>query len=56
MILGSDHILPSNYVKNIIAHMDQNKDIAICLDRLRMKKVKFQEDQVGLLEVISGKQ
>src|SRR4029079_14696425 len=35
MILGSDHILPSNYVKTIIAHMDQNKDIAICSGQIK---------------------
>jgi glycosyltransferase involved in cell wall biosynthesis len=40
MILGSDHILPSNYVKNIIAHMDQNKDIAICSGQIKNEKSK----------------
>lgn len=30
MILGADHILPSNYMSLILEHMDKNTEIAIC--------------------------
>jgi glycosyltransferase involved in cell wall biosynthesis len=38
MILGSDHILPSNYVSKIVDHMDNNKDIAICSGQISGEK------------------
>ena len=40
MILGSDHILPSNYIKTIIDHMDHNRDIAICSGQIKGEKSK----------------
>ena len=40
MILGSDHILPSNYIKTIIDHMDHNRDIAICSGQIKNEKSK----------------
>lgn len=38
MILGSDHILPSHYIRKIVDHMDNNKDIAICSGQIRGEK------------------
>ncbi len=38
MILGSDHILPSNYIRKIVDHMDNNKDIAICSGQISGEK------------------
>lgn len=40
MILGSDHILPSNYIKKIVDHMDHNRDIAICSGQIKGEKSK----------------
>ena len=38
MILGSDHILPSHYIKKIVDLMDHNKDIAICSGQINGEK------------------
>ena len=40
MILGSDHILPSNYITKIVDHMDHNRDIAICSGQIKDEKSK----------------
>lgn len=40
MILGSDHILPSNYIRKIVDHMDHNRDIAICSGQIKGEKSK----------------
>lgn len=40
MILGSDHVLPSNYIRKIINHMDHNSDIAICSGQIKDEKSK----------------
>ena len=38
MILGSDHILPPNYISKIIDFMDKNKEIAICSGQISGEK------------------
>lgn len=38
MILGSDHILPSHYIRKIVDYMDNNKDIAICSGQISGEK------------------
>jgi glycosyltransferase involved in cell wall biosynthesis len=38
MILGSDHILPSNYISKIVDHMNENRDIAICSGQISGEK------------------
>jgi glycosyltransferase involved in cell wall biosynthesis len=40
MILGSDHILPSNYIRKIVDHLDHNRDIAICSGQIKGEKSK----------------
>ncbi len=40
MILGSDHILPSNYIRKIVDQMDDNRDIAICSGQIKGEKSK----------------
>lgn len=40
MILGSDHILPSNYIRKIVDHMDHNRAIAICSGQIKGEKSK----------------
>lgn len=40
MILGSDHILPSNYIRKIVDQMDENRDIAICSGQIKGEKSK----------------
>jgi glycosyltransferase involved in cell wall biosynthesis len=40
MILGSDHILPSNYIRKILDYMDHNSDIAICSGQIKNEKSK----------------
>jgi glycosyltransferase involved in cell wall biosynthesis len=40
MILGSDHILPSNYIRKIVDHMDHNRNIAICSGQIKDEKSK----------------
>ncbi len=40
MILGSDHILPSNYIRKIVDLMDENRDIAICSGQIKGEKSK----------------
>ncbi|HKO40978.1 MAG TPA: glycosyltransferase family A protein [Nitrososphaeraceae archaeon] len=40
MILGSDHILPSNYIRKILDYMDHNRDIAICSGQIKNEKSK----------------
>ncbi len=38
MILGSDHILPSHYIRKIVDYMDNYKDIAICSGQISGEK------------------
>ena len=38
MILGSDHILPPNYIKRVIEYMDNNTDVAICSGQISGEK------------------
>jgi glycosyltransferase involved in cell wall biosynthesis len=38
MILGSDHILTSNYITKIVDFMDHNKEIAICSGQISGEK------------------
>jgi glycosyltransferase involved in cell wall biosynthesis len=40
MILGSDHILPSNYIRKIVDHMDHNRNVAICSGQIKDEKSK----------------
>jgi glycosyltransferase involved in cell wall biosynthesis len=40
MILGSDHILPSNYIRKIVDHMDHNRNVAICSGEIKDEKSK----------------
>ena len=40
MILGSDHILPSNYIRKIVDQMDDNRDLAICSGQIKGEKSK----------------
>ncbi len=40
MILGSDHILPSNYIRKIVDHLDHNRDIALCSGQIKGEKSK----------------
>ena len=40
MILGSDHILPSNYIRKIVDQMDDKRDIAICSGQIKGEKSK----------------
>ncbi len=40
MILGSDHILPSNYIRKILDYMDHNSGIAICSGQIKNEKSK----------------
>jgi glycosyltransferase involved in cell wall biosynthesis len=40
MILGSDHILPSNYIRKIVDQMDENRNIAICSGQIKGEKSK----------------
>src|ERR1044072_184390 len=38
MILGSDHILPPNYIKRVIEYMDINTDVAVCSGQISGEK------------------